>query len=87
MFKKKLAGLPMLTLSGVWLIIVSVIMFVMFVWPGLAGYPSLSGIINAIGAIFVVVTIVGIGMYVVPYYYRKSQGIDISMVFREIPPE
>ena len=31
--------------------------------------------------------LIGAPLYVVSYYYHKSKGIDLSLVFKEIPPE
>jgi APA family basic amino acid/polyamine antiporter len=85
-FRKKIAGIPLITVSGIWLLIVSVIMLVMFVSPSFA-MPELSSIFDVFGIGSVFLAILGLAWWFGVYYYRKSQGIDLSLVFQEVPPE
>jgi amino acid transporter len=44
--------------------------------------------LNNLTVYFVVATfILGAVLYVVSYYYHKSRGVDISLAYKEIPPE
>jgi hypothetical protein len=37
-------------------------------------------------ALFLGVWVVGFAVYFISYLVRKSQGIDLGMLFKEIPP-
>ncbi|MEM3320407.1 MAG: amino acid permease, partial [Metallosphaera sp.] len=54
----------------------------------LFGFSTTSGQINITTLIFVIgVVLVGAVIYLVSKYHNKKRGIDISLVFKEIPPE
>ncbi len=85
--KKKVAGFPLITITGliqgVGLVI---IILLTFLEPAAAG--TSTGQIS-IGAIAVVLfgLIASILFYPISRAIRKSQGLDLSLVFNEIPPE
>ena len=52
------------------------------------GFVNSNGTPNLITLTFVVGTLVGSAIvYVVAYFYNKAKGIDLNMVYKEIPPE
>jgi len=57
-----------------------------FQFPGLvmAGDPN-----NAwwIPAFFASMIIIGLAIYYIPRYLRAREGVDVSLVYRELPPE
>jgi APA family basic amino acid/polyamine antiporter len=83
-WKKKVAGLPMLS----WLAIIVLIPTLYMIYVGFTN-PIIGGPISY-ASMFVGVfgaMIVGIVIYYVAYAYRKAQGLDLKMVFSQIPPE
>ena len=58
--------------------------YVFWAWRDvlMAGWTDLQIVLSQ-----VIVVIVGLGLYYIIYSYRKRQGIDLSIVFKEIPPE
>jgi hypothetical protein len=74
------------TLAGVGGVIVLGTLMLMFIlnstinsWFGVTARLSLSFMIG--------VVVVGIIWYIVAYFLNRNQGIDISLAYREIPPE
>lgn len=39
------------------------------------------------GTVLIGIFLIGLLVYVGAYYYRKSRGIDLHLVYREVPPE
>lgn len=79
--KKEVAGIPVITISG--LIQVGYILFLAYeyaTWPGFGISNPLMLFLN-FGMIPV-----GFVLYWLIRVYRKGQGIDLDLVFREIPP-
>lgn len=79
--KSKVAGLPVVTLVGCFSAIVELILLYGGVTNAVIGgapasYPFAVGI-----------AIAGVALYYVASFYRKRQGIDLSLVFRDLPPE
>jgi len=80
--KYEIAGIPLMSITGA----VSVVFLLWLVYI----YATMSelGVNSTLSAIFLLVVFVsGIVAYYVAKAYRKSQGIDINLVFREVPPE
>lgn len=85
--RKKIGGLPLITLTGLVQGVGLVIIIILtFLEPAASG--TSTGTIS-IGAIAVVLfgLIASILFYPISKAIRKSQGLDLSLVFNEIPPE
>jgi len=81
--KKKIGGIPLLVIAGIinealfgFTIIFSIIN------PAFSG-PSGASAYEMIGTIF----ISGIVIYIISHFARKRQGIDLTLVWKEVPPE
>lgn len=79
--KKKVGGIPVVTLVGIFSAVVEIILLYGSITNSYIGgapvsYPLSAGI-----------AAIGLVGYYVAKAYRKRQGIDLSMVFRVIPPE
>ncbi len=79
--KKRVGGVPVVTLVGIFSAIVELILLYGGVTNAVIGgapasYPFSAGI-----------AISGIVIYYIAKMYRKRQGIDLSLVFKDIPPE
>jgi APA family basic amino acid/polyamine antiporter len=82
----KFLGVPLLY----WVAPLSVLVMAFLTWCTLA-YPAL-----AIGttdnywwvpAFMLMIVVVGLVVYFVAKYWRRSQGIDVDLVYKELPPE
>jgi len=91
--KYKIAGVPLITVAG--LIFGAFLVFLLYEWlldPNAlygigysinpAGFKNLTSLIF-MGAMYLLAVIIYVGAWA----YRKSQGIDLGMVYREIPAE
>jgi len=86
--KKKLAGIPVITIMGVVGLALMAYLTYAAVSPAITPPPSGPPVVQAfIYAAAPITIIAGIIIYQVSYYYRKSKGIDLRLVFQEIPPE
>jgi basic amino acid/polyamine antiporter, APA family len=83
--KYKIGGLPILTLAGVLALIVNLYIAYIFIAGPALGFLSISstGSIEFIVGIFLACFII----YWIAYGVRKSQKIDLSLSFAEVPPE
>jgi basic amino acid/polyamine antiporter, APA family len=83
--KYKIGGLPILTLAGVLSLIVNLFIAYIFVAGPALGFLSISttGSIEFIAGIFIACFVI----YWIAYGIRRSQKIDLSLSFAEIPPE
>jgi len=80
-------GIPVLYITGVLSIIIFLVMLVIsFQFPGLVmgGNPD-----NWwwIVAFFAAMIVIGLAIYYVPRFLRAREGVDVSLVYRELPPE
>jgi len=80
--KSRVGGVPVLTILGVLATIVTVGSTIWFLGQPLLGPTNPSSF-----AFFIVVFGVGIVIFYVAKYYRKTQGMDLGLAFGEIPPE
>lgn len=86
--KKRVGGIPIITLLGIVGFIVEVFFSYANLLPGVTPPPTGPMIVQLLSYAFVpIVALLGIIMYVAAYYYRKSQGLDIVLNFKQIPPE
>jgi amino acid transporter len=83
---QRLFGFPTVTLAGIGGVIVLGALMLMFIFNstintnfGVTARLSLSFMIGVI--------VVGIIWYVAAYFLNRNQGVDVSLAYREIPPE
>jgi amino acid transporter len=79
--KRRILGIPALTwCAGFSTIVVAILVYSCFanafIGGGAVGYPFTAGII-----------ISGVALYYIMRAYRKWQGVDVSLAFKQIPPE
>jgi amino acid transporter len=81
---KTSAGKVWLIIGGVWAILeVAVILFLGFRFSAQLGWTSWWLILIAVGGLLVF----GFGFYYIAKAIRKTQGRDLSLVYKQIPPE
>jgi amino acid transporter len=81
---KSNAGKTWLIIGGVWAILeVALIMFLGFRFSSQLGWTSWWMILLAVAGLFVF----GYGFYYIAKAVRKGQGRDLSLVYKQIPPE
>lgn len=84
--KYKVAGVPLITVCGV--IFAAFLLFLLYEW--LIDPNQLYGISyrNTSSMVFMgVLYLLALGIYIGAKIYRKNQGIDLNMVYKEIPVE
>lgn len=87
--KYKIGGVPMITLAGI--IFGAFLAFLLFEWfvdpNGDAGLYGIS--YRNLNSVFFMIGFYGLAivMYLIAKFYRKSQGVDIDNVYKEIPVE
>ena len=79
--RRRILGIPALTWCAGFATIVMIILLYScvsnaFIGGGVVGYPFAAAIV-----------ISGLVLYYIMKAYRKSQGVDVSLAFKEIPPE
>jgi len=78
----KIAGIPMVTISG----ILGLIMVGICVWANF--YTEGMAVLNVIWTpIYIAVWIMGLLWYFIWKWYRAKEGIDITLAFKELAPE
>ncbi len=83
MVKRKVGGIPLITIAGVVnLVLFSVILYSSYTLPAFAGPVGPIAIAFVLG-----IYIVGLLLYFVVAAIRRRQGIDLSLLYSEIPPE
>jgi len=80
--KKRVGGVPAITIAGV-----LGIMSLLVVFYYLLINPSVSGASTTGLTIVGITYIVGIVLYMLAKAYRKRQGVDLGLVYKQIPPE
>ncbi len=81
--KRMIGGVPVISLLGVGTLLTGAFVGITAASPAYTGSPINPVYISVIGLTF----LVGLLVYVVSYYYHKSKGLDITLRFKEIPPE
>jgi amino acid transporter len=80
--RKRIAGVPFISLIGA---VTAIVLF--YAAYGVATNPLLTPVTAPLTAeLFAIVVIVGLAIYYVAKWYNNRQGIDISLVFKEVPP-
>jgi amino acid transporter len=79
--RKKIAGVPLITLMGVLSVIVSIITIYAILLPAIGNVGSvlLTGILPTF--------VIGAVLYAVAWGIRRNQGIDLNLLQKQIPPE
>ena len=91
--KYKVAGIPLITVAGV--IFAAFLIFLLYQWLldpnalyGIGYSINPNGLRNLTSLIFMgVMYLLAVIIYVAAKYYRKSQGVDLDKVYKEIPVE
>jgi amino acid transporter len=81
--RRKIGGIPVMVIYGVLSVAVSIVTVYAIVKPVIGGASFGSVFLEGILPTF----IIGVVIYLVAYGVRRSQGIDLSVISREIPPE
>lgn len=81
--KKKIMGVPLITIFGALTIISSVIIVYAIILPVIGGIEFVTILTQGIIPTFVI----GIVLYAIAWAVRKRQGLDLGLIQREIPPE
>ncbi len=82
----RLLGIPTVTLAGIGGVIVLGALMLMFLMNSTIN--STFGVTARLSLSFMIgVIVVGIIWYVVAYFLNRSQGVDVGLAYREIPPE
>jgi amino acid transporter len=78
---QKVGGIPLVSiLSLIGLVFLGIFLYFYLAYPEIGFWAPMSV------TLFVGVWVVGFAIYAVSYLIRKRQGIDLGMLFREIPP-
>ena len=82
----KILGIPSVTLAGIGGVLVLGTLMLLFIFNGTIN--STFGVTARLSLSFMIgVVVVGILWYVGAYFLNRNQGIDVSLTYREIPPE
>ena len=80
--KINLGPAPLISIAGV----ISLAFFVMLAYL-LVSNPIYGANTPSVAAFVIIIFLIGAPIYIISYYYHRSKGLDISLVFKEIPPE
>ena len=81
--QKKVGGVPVIAILGGITLVVGAFVAVAAASPAYTGASVNPYYIAALVGVF----IAGLVIYTLSYYYHKSKGLDLTLRFREIPPE
>jgi amino acid transporter len=79
--RKKIGGMPFISIIAA---ITAIILF--YAAYSVAANPLLASNFNAAAELFGSIFVLGIAIYLVSKWYNKRQGIDIALIFKEVPP-
>jgi amino acid transporter len=83
MVKRRVFGVPLITIAGVInFVLFSIILYSSFTLPAFAGPVGPTAIAFVLG-----IYIVGVIIYYVAASIRRQQGVDLDLLYTEIPPE
>jgi len=83
MVKARLFGIPVVTIAG----IINLVLFSIVLYSSFA-LPAFSGPVGPVAIAFVLgIYVVGLIIYFAVAAYRKQKGVDLSLLYSEIPPE
>ncbi len=79
---RKIAGIPVITIAGVVSVLFTALISYYFLFYSMFGANSSTSLLA------VVITVLAGAVYYFGYkFYQKNRGVDVDMVFKEIPPE
>jgi amino acid transporter len=82
----RILGIPTVVLAGIGGVIVLGALMLMFIFNSTIN--STFGVTARLSLFFMIgVIVVGIIWYAAAYFLNRSQGVDVSLAYREIPPE
>ena len=82
----KILSIPTVTLAGIGGVIVLGALMLMFIFDNTIN--SAFNVTKSLSLYFMIgVIVVGIIWYVAAYFLNRSQGVDVRLAYREIPPE
>jgi amino acid transporter len=81
--KKKYGGLPLITILGILSLVISIYVVYALVAPSIGGATFGSVLEYGIIPTFAL----GAVVFIISYAARRSQGIDLNLITKEIPPE
>jgi hypothetical protein len=83
MVKRTVGGVPLITIAGV----INLILFTLILYSSFT-LPAFSGPVGPVAIAFVLgIYIVGLIIYFVVAAIRRQQGVDLDLLYSEIPPE
>lgn len=80
--KKKIGGIPVITVAGVISFLFSIFLAYASVSPMIVGILNPAAVFANVG-----VFVIAIVIFCIAYVYRKSKGIKMELAFKEIPPD
>ncbi len=83
MVKRRVLGIPLITIAGV----VNLVLFTIILWSSYT-LPAFSGPVGWVAIAFVLgIYVVGVVIYFIVAAIRRGQGVDLNLLYSEIPPE
>ncbi len=81
--KRRIAGVPVIVIFGALTFLTGVFIVLTTASPYFTGAPLNPYYLLGTASVF----ILGLVIYEISYYYQRSKGIDVSLRFKQIPPE
>jgi amino acid transporter len=83
MVKRRVFGVPLITIAGV----VNLLLFTIILYSSFT-LPAFAGPVGTVAVAFVLgIYLVGLVIYFVAAAVRRQQGVDLNLLYSEIPPE
>jgi amino acid transporter len=83
MVKRRVFGVPLITIAGV----VNLLLFTIILYSSFT-LPAFAGPVGTVAVAFVLgIYLVGLIIYFVAAAVRRQQGVDLNLLYSEIPPE
>jgi len=81
--RKKVFGVPLIVIAGILnMFLFTLVLISSFMLPAFSGPVGLGATLFVVG-----IYLSGIIIYYIAYAYRKTKGIDLNMLYKELPPE
>jgi uncharacterized membrane protein YeiB len=83
LIQTRVFGIPLVTIAGV----INLILFTLILYSGFS-LPAFSGPVGPIAIAFVLgIYLTGVVIYFIAAAFRRRQGVDLNLLYGEIPPE
>jgi amino acid transporter len=83
---RRIAGVPAVTLAGIGGVVVLGAMMLMFIFNSTVN--ATFAVTRRLSLVFMIgVVVVGAVWYAAAYFINRSRGVDLGLVYRQIPPE